>query len=53
VEPDGKGSRLTNEFNIDVRIPLVGGQVEKKVMGEVSRGWSQYERTVREFCRRR
>lgn len=51
VEPDGEGSRLFNDFNIDVKIPLVGGQVEKKVMSEVKKGWGSYERTVREFCR--
>jgi hypothetical protein len=53
VERDGRGSRLVNDFNIEVSIPLVGGQVEKKVMSEVRKGWAQYERTVRDFCKRR
>lgn len=53
VEQDGQGSRLVNDFNIDVRIPLVGGQIEKKVMSEVEKGWVGYEKAVREFCANR
>ena len=53
VEEAGDGSRMTNDFNIDVRIPLVGGQVEKKVMKEVKKGWSQLETTVREYVKKR
>ena len=53
VEKDGTGSRIVNDFNIDVSIPLVGGQIERKVVSEVRKGWAPYERTVRDFCRRR
>jgi hypothetical protein len=51
VEEEGDGSRMTNDFNIDVRIPIVGGQVEKTVMKEVKKGWSQLEATVRDFAK--
>ena len=53
IEPAGDGSRMISDFNIDVRIPLVGGQVEKKVMKEVVKGWAQMESTVREFVKKR
>jgi hypothetical protein len=53
VEPDGKASRVTNDFNVDVKIPVVGGQVEKKIMSEVAKGWAKYERTLRGFVERK
>jgi hypothetical protein len=53
IEEAGPGSRMTSDFNIDVRIPLVGGQVEKRVMKEVGKGWAQLEATVKEFVKKR
>lgn len=53
IEKAGSGSSMTNDFNIDVKIPLVGGQVEKKVMKEVGKGWKQLEATVTEFVKKR
>ena len=50
VKPDGDNSMLVNDFNIEIKIPLVGGKIEKMVMKEVAKGWANYEKVVREFC---
>lgn len=49
IQPDGDKSRLVNDFNIEIRIPLVGGKIEKMVMKEVAKGWANYENVIREF----
>ncbi len=49
VQPDGENSRLQNDFNIEVKIPILGGKIEKMVMKEVAKGWADYERVIREF----
>jgi len=50
IQPDGDRSRLVNDFNIEIKIPLVGGKIEKMVMKEVAKGWADYEKVIREFC---
>lgn len=52
VQPDGDSSRLQNDFNIEIKIPLVGGQIEKMVMKEVAKSWADYENVIREFLKR-
>ena len=48
VEADGAGCRLTNTFEVEVKIPLIGGQAEKMVLKEVDKSWPGFERTIRE-----
>jgi hypothetical protein len=49
VQPDGENSKLVNDFNVEIKIPLVGGKIEKMVMKEVEKGWASYEQVIREF----
>lgn len=52
VEPDGDGARLTNAFEVDVKVPLMGGKIEKMVLKEVAKSWPQYESAIRQFAAR-
>jgi hypothetical protein len=51
AEGDDK-SRLTIDFKIEVKVPLLGGKVEGMVMKEVAKGWGNYEDTLRKHCQR-
>jgi hypothetical protein len=46
IQPDGDKSKLVNDFNIEVKIPLLGGKIEKMVMKEVAKGWADYEKVI-------
>jgi hypothetical protein len=50
IQPDGDNAKIVNDFNIEIKIPLVGGKLEKMVMKEVAKGWANYEKVIREFC---
>jgi hypothetical protein len=50
IQPDGDNAKIVNDFNIEIKIPLVGGKLEKMVMKEVAKGWANYENVIREFC---
>ena len=52
IQPDGGKSRLVNDFNIEIKIPLVGGKIEKMVMKEVAKSWANYEGVIREFLKK-
>lgn len=52
VAPDGGGAVLTEEFNVEVKVPLVGGKIEKMVMKEVDKFWPTYEKLIQDFCDR-
>lgn len=41
--------KLSNEFNVDISIPLIGGKIEKIVISEVEKHWPNYEALVDEF----
>ncbi len=43
------GARVTQHFNCDVKIPLVGGQIEKLVMKETDKFWPKYGVLMDEF----
>ena len=49
LEPEGSGSKLTNSFEVEVKIPLMGGKIEKLVLKEVEKSWPIYEKTIRTF----
>jgi hypothetical protein len=50
IEPDGDNSKLTIVFNIEVKIPLLGGKVENMVMKNVAKRWADYEKAIRDWC---
>jgi len=49
IEPHGDGSKLVNEFNVEIKVPLIGGKIEKKVIKEVAKSWPKYEKAIRDF----
>jgi len=49
ISPAGGGVALELDFNIDVKVPLVGKKIEKMVLKEVEPGWVRYEAVVREW----
>jgi len=50
VEPSGSGSTEVDDMQIEVRIPLLGGQIEKLILKEVEKGWPRYEAVLRKFA---
>jgi hypothetical protein len=52
VQPDGDNSKLLNDFNIEIKIPLVGGKIEKMVMKEVAKSWTNYQNVIREHLKK-
>lgn len=53
IQPANDHARLTNDFNVEVKVPLVGGKIEKAVMKEVPAGFERYEQVVRSFIEKR
>lgn len=47
---DGEGAALAEEFNINVKIPLMGGKVEKYVIKEVKKYWPAFDKLLRQWC---
>ncbi|MBM4371570.1 MAG: DUF2505 domain-containing protein [Deltaproteobacteria bacterium] len=52
ISPAGGGSQLEADFNIEVKVPLIGGKIEKLVIQEVDAGWVRYEKVIREWLAR-
>jgi hypothetical protein len=52
IDPAPEGSRLTEVFNVEIKIPLVGGQIEKMVLREADQHWPRYEKLIAEHCAR-
>lgn len=53
VEPSGEGrSVLVDEMFLEVKVPLIGGQIEKIILKEIEAGWPKYEAVVRRFTAR-
>ncbi|MFH2008566.1 MAG: DUF2505 family protein [bacterium] len=50
IEEAGSGCVVHEEFNCDVKIPLVGGKVEKIVLKEVDKYWPLYEKLLKEWA---
>ena len=49
ISPAGGGTTLDLDFNIDVKVPLIGKKIEKLVLKEVEPGWVRYENVIREW----
>ena len=52
ISPAGGGATLELDFNIDVKVPLVGRKIEQLVLREVEPGWVRYEAVIREWLAR-
>ncbi len=52
ISPAGGGSTMELDFNIDIKVPLVGRKIEKIVLREVEPGWVRYEKVIREWLAR-
>lgn len=46
----GDGANLTSDFNVDIRVPLIGRKIEKMVMAEVQPGWDRHDNVLRTHC---
>lgn len=46
---EGKGSAMDSDFNVEVRVPIVGKTIEGVVVAEAEKTWPSYERLVVEF----
>lgn len=53
VRAAGAGSELETEFRVDVRIPLIGGVIERIIAGELEEDLPRFEREVRTALARR
>lgn len=49
VTESGAKARLSQTFNVDISIPLVGGKIEGIVLKETEKFWPRYEKLVNEF----
>jgi hypothetical protein len=52
ITASGDGANLTSDFNVDIKVPLIGGKIEKMVMAEVRPGWDRHDNVLRSFCDR-
>ena len=50
IDAAGDNAVLHEEFNCEVKIPLVGGKVEKVILKEVDKYWPRYEQLLNEWC---
>ncbi len=50
ISGSGDSTDLREEFNVDVKVPLMGGKIEKMVLKEVESFWPRYEKLVKEHC---
>ncbi len=53
IDPDGDGCRLTENFRVDIKIPLVGRGIEKIVIRETEAFWPKYEELINQFIAKR
>lgn len=52
IIPQGQASELVSDFNVDIKIPLVGGKIEKVVAGEADKSWDNHDNLVRDYIAR-
>jgi len=53
VRPAGAGSELETEFDVEVRIPLIGGVIERLIAGEIEEDLPRFDELVRTSLARR
>lgn len=52
IVPDGAGCQLIHDYTIDIKIPLIGGQVSKLVDREFVKSFVRFEALVRTWLAR-
>ncbi len=52
IDSAGDGARLTFEANIEVRVPLLGKKIEKKIAEGMKRGRTGYDALAREYSKK-
>ncbi len=50
ITAEGDGSALYEEFSVNIKVPLMGGKIEKIILGKVKEYWPAYEKLVRQWC---
>lgn len=50
VAPEGDNTALTEEFSVKIKVPLMGGKIEKIIIKEVKKYWPAYEKLVHKWC---
>jgi hypothetical protein len=50
IEPAGDGASLTTEYNVDIKVPLIGGKIEKLALSAIEARQPAFERLVRKHC---
>ena len=45
-------SEVVAELNIEIKIPLIGGKIEKMVIKETEAYWPTYQRLIRDYCKK-
>ncbi len=50
ILPTDSGSKLIGHFHVDVKIPLVGGKIEKKVADAAEAYYPKYEELIKKHC---
>jgi len=50
ITASGDGANLTSDFNVDIKVPLVGKKIEKMVMAEVRPGSDRHDNVLGTFC---
>ena len=52
IEASGSGTALTEDINVEVKIPLLGGKIEKMILKEADSYWPKYEKLVADYCKK-
>lgn len=50
IRASGDGTALAEEFSVNVKIPLMGGKIEKIIIREVEKYWPKFDKILREWC---
>jgi hypothetical protein len=50
VAPDGSGTALTEEFSVKIKVPLMGGKIEKIIIKEVQKYWPAFDKLLQQWC---
>jgi Protein of unknown function (DUF2505) len=52
VVDSGDKCELDNNMSIEIKIPFIGGTIEKKILKEIKSGWPKYEALVNEYVKK-
>lgn len=52
IEASGDKAKMVGGFSVGVKIPLVGGKIEKAISSGMTSGRDKYDDTLRDYCRK-